>query len=106
MDWVDIKGRWQLTATPSEAEALREMLAGCEEPITLDITRVEQAEPPVAVDPTPAGQGRPAGMSAEDSGDEVVGGDALLYDTLGSDRDAGILKCRRRRSLRWRVGRI
>ena len=28
-------------ATPSEAEALHEMLVGCEEPEALDITRVE-----------------------------------------------------------------
>ena len=45
-------------AMPSEAEALREMLAGCDEPVELQITRVEQADPSVVVKPTPVGLGR------------------------------------------------
>ena len=98
-----------MTATPSEVEALREMLVGCAEPVTLDITRVEQAKPPIAVEPTPLGVGAaPAGMDAEDSGDLVEDGCELLYAPRGQIATAGTLRRRnkRRRSLRWRVGWI
>ena len=42
-DWVTIKHGWGLTANPSEADALREMLATCEEPITLVTVPIDGA---------------------------------------------------------------
>lgn len=86
-DWVDIKQRWGLTATPSEAAALRGMLAGCDTPITLEVTQAEGVALPVA--PTPAGVApTPAGASGAGSG-TAADGDGLRYDPRGVDRNCG-----------------
>lgn len=87
-DWVDIKQRWGLTATPREAEALRGMLAGCETPITLEVTQAEGVELPVPA-ATPAGAGQaPAGAGDAGSG-PAADGDGLRYDPRGVDRNCG-----------------
>lgn len=92
-DWVDIKQRWGLTATPSEAEALRGMLAGCDTPITLEVTQAEGVALPVApTTATPAGAGQaPAGVAPTPAGAGGVAadGDALRYDPRGADRNCG-----------------
>ena len=89
-DWVDIKQRWGLTVTPREAEALREMLAGCDAPITLEVMRAEGVALPVASEPTPAGVG---GQTSSGTGGAGNGGtavaDGLRYDPRGPDRDCG-----------------
>ena len=90
-DWVDIKQRWGLTATPREAAALRGMLAGCDTPITLEVTQAEGvALPAIVSTPTPAGAGQaPSGAGDAGSGAAADGGDGLRYDPRGVDRDCG-----------------
>ena len=85
-DWVDIKRRWGLTATPQEASALRDMLAGCDTPITLEVTQADGvALPAIVSTPTPAGAGQaPAG-----GGTAAADGDGLRYDPRGVDRNCG-----------------
>ena len=41
VDWTTVKAEWGLTATPSEAEALREMLGTCDKPTSLVIVPVD-----------------------------------------------------------------
>ncbi len=85
-DWVDIKQRWGLTVTPREAEALREMLAGCDAPVILEITRVEGVALPVAPTQAPAG---PGGQTPSGGGSSGTAADGLRYDPRGPDRDCG-----------------
>ena len=77
VDWTTIKQAWGLTANPSEAGALREMLETCDEPVTLVTVTVEGAAAPestrIAAAETPA----PTGTGS------------LLYDPDGPDRDCG-----------------
>lgn len=88
-DWVDIKRRWGLTATPREADALRDMLAGCDTPVSLEVTQAEGMALPVAPTSMPAGAGQaPAGVGGVDSG-TAADGAGLLYDPRGPDRDCG-----------------
>ena len=90
-DWVDIKHRWGLTATPREAEALRGMLAGCDTPITLEVTQAEGVALPALVStPTAAGDGQaPSGAGDAGSGTAADDGDGLRYDPRGVDRNCG-----------------
>ena len=77
VDWTTIKATWELTATQSEADALREMLGTCAEPISLVTVAAEggaiSPSAPVAATATPMPQ--PDG--------------ALRYDPDGPDRDCG-----------------
>ena len=71
LDWASIKAQWGLTATESEAAALREMSATCDgETSIIDIDR--RAAPFSAPAPTPAARPRPtaaAPFADRDCGD-------------------------------------
>ena len=55
LDWIEIKRSWELTATPDEADALREMVESCEMQVFIQAKRVEPASPVGSVSaPTPA----------------------------------------------------
>lgn len=69
-DWATIKQDWGLTANPSEADALREMLQTCDEPTSLVIVPVEGASLPSPI---------PSALSDSE----------LRYDPEGPDRDCG-----------------
>ena len=90
-DWVDIKRRWGLTATPREAAALRGMLAGCDTPITLEVTQAEGvALPAIVSTPTAAGDGQTPAAGAGDAGSGTASDwDGLRYDPRGADRNCG-----------------
>ena len=47
LDWIEIKREWELTATPDEADALREMVESCEMQVFIQAKRVEPASPEV-----------------------------------------------------------
>ena len=49
LDWIEVKREWELTATPDEAEALREMVESCEMQVFIQAKRVEPASPGVNV---------------------------------------------------------
>ena len=54
LDWIEIKRSWDLTVTPDEAEALREMVESCEMQVFIQAKRVEPASPEGSVSaPTP-----------------------------------------------------
>ena len=76
-DWATIKQAWGLSATESEAAALREMLVTCDEPITLVGVPTEGA-PSLAPAATPAA--KPPIPSPEKP---------LRYDPKGPDRNCG-----------------
>ena len=76
-DWVTIKHGWGLTANPSEADALREMLETCDEPTTLVMVPVDGAVIPPSEPNTTAATPAP----------EADG--PLRYDPDGPDRDCG-----------------
>ncbi len=71
-DWVTVKGRWGLTVTEAEYNALNEMLATCDAPVLLQPSQGSAPTPP-ALTPTPART--PAA--------------GLRYDPFGPDRDCG-----------------
>lgn len=55
LDWIEIKRSWELTATPAEADALREMVESCEMQVFIQVEQVEPALPEVNVSaPEPA----------------------------------------------------
>lgn len=55
LDWIEVKRSWELTATPDEADALREMVESCEMQVFIQVERVEPASPGMNVSaPTPA----------------------------------------------------
>ena len=80
VDWVAIKAQWELTATASEAGALREMLATCDEPTSLVTVPVDGASPTAPKPATPTPQPATATPSEEEE---------LLYDPDGPDRNCG-----------------
>lgn len=49
LDWIEIKRSWDLTATPAEADALREMVESCEMQVFIQTKRVEPVSPEVNV---------------------------------------------------------
>ena len=51
-DWIRIKHAWDLTATPTEADALQEMLATCDEMVGLTTTVADAAARVETVDAT------------------------------------------------------
>ena len=76
-DWTTIKHSWGLTANPSEADALREMLASCDEPVTLVMASVDGVVIPSSAPESPAATPAP------------VADGPLRYDPDGPDRDCG-----------------
>ena len=76
-NWATIKQNWGLTATQSEADALREMLASCDEPITLVGSSADGA--PALMPAPPMATATP--ISSPDG--------SLRYDPNGPDRDCG-----------------
>ena len=77
IDWTTIKATWGLTATQSEAYALREMLATCDEPITLLGIPSESAPAPKDMPKSPTATPIPTS--------DVE----LRYDPDGPDRNCG-----------------
>lgn len=53
LDWIEIKRSWELTATPNEADALREMVESCEMQVFIQAKRVEPASPSAVSDSPP-----------------------------------------------------
>ena len=76
-DWTTIKHSWGLTANPGEADALREMLASCDEPVTLVMSPVDGVVMPSSAPESPAATPAP------------VADGPLRYDPDGPDRDCG-----------------
>ena len=76
-DWATIKQNWGLTATQREVDALREMLATCDEPITLVVIQTEGAVLPSSTPESSATSPAPES------------GGPLRYDPDGPDRDCG-----------------
>ena len=76
IDWTTVKHDWGLTATPSEADALRDMLATCDDPITLQAVPSESAPAPPDTPQSPTPTPTPPDA-------------ALRYDPNGPDRDCG-----------------
>ena len=79
-DWVNIKNGWGLTANPSEATALSEMLATCDEPISLVMISVEGA----TISPS-----SPSAPVAATATPMLPSEGPLRYDPDGPDRDCG-----------------
>ena len=82
MDWVAIKTEWGLTATGAEAAALREMLAGCQPSVHLQVLTAG-ISPPASTPRTPS----PA--PATPAATQVPVQTGLRYDPDGPDRDCG-----------------
>ena len=72
-DWVTVKGRWGLTVTEAEYNALNEMLSTCDAPALLQPSQAPTPTPPAATRRPPA----PTPASG------------LRYDPFGPDRDCG-----------------
>ena len=73
IDWIRIKHAWDLTATPTEADALQEMLATCDEIVELTTT-VADAAAPIVVPTSPAGEVYSTCDEAEAAGEPRVQG--------------------------------
>lgn len=76
-DWVGIKIRWSLSATPEELDALREMAATCSEPVA--IMSVPSGDLVISNQPDRKPTEAPA----------VSATDIPRYDPDGPDRDCG-----------------
>lgn len=81
-DWVAIKTAWGLTSTAAEAAGLRQMLAGCEPSVHLQVIPADPFVSP-ADSPTPA-----PGPAEPPATPTAVRGDTK-YDPDGPDRDCG-----------------
>ena len=80
MDWVSIKREWDLTATRAEAAALREMLAGCQPRVHLQVLTTDTPTPVSDPPAHPPGPGAPTATHAPDR-------TGTKYDPAGPDRD-------------------
>ena len=77
VDWITVKQTWQLTVTPSEAEALQDMLETCASPPLLTITETDPTSDPASPTPTPmAGDTYASCDAAEEAGEQRVRGSA------------------------------
>ena len=72
-DWIRIKHAWDLTATPTEADALQEMLATCDEMVELTTT-VADTSASIPVPTSPAGGLYSTCEEAEAAGEPRVQG--------------------------------
>ena len=67
LDWIEIKRGWELTATPDEADALREMVESCEMQVFIQAKRVEPASPGGSVSASTSAPGQLVPTSAATS---------------------------------------
>ena len=75
IDWIRVKQTWKLTATPEEAEALRDMLETCTSPPHLTTTETEAPSGPASPTQTPAAGNTYASCDeAEEAGEQRVQG--------------------------------
>ena len=99
IDWTNIKVRWELTVTQREWDALREMLATCEEDFILDIP--QQAATPQAtsegesVSPTENAETPLAATTPDVSKAPTPVKPGLRYDPGGPDRDCSDFETQR-----------
>ena len=99
VDWTNIKIKWGLTATQREWDALREMLATCEESFTLPVPQpASTAQPSSDRDSTTATETPelPATITTPevtDAQSKVKPG--LRYDPTGPDRDCSDFETQR-----------
>ena len=98
VDWTNIKITWGLTATQREWDALREMLATCEESFTLDIPQ-PTATPQVTSEDASASPTESPGTPPAVTTPDVTEAPAsvkphLRYDPKGPDRDCSDFETR------------
>ena len=80
-DWIDVKAKWQLTATPAEWQALEEMLATC--PVAARI--VDKAAAPA---PLPTAEAAPTPSPIEAVPGDVPSSGGLVITEIMANPDA------------------
>ena len=99
VDWTTIKIQWGLTATQREWDALREMMATCEEGFTLDVpqpagtTQPSPERGPVISTESPETPAAPTAPEVSEAPTQIK--PDAKYDPNGPDRDCGDFKTQR-----------
>ena len=74
LDWIKVKQTWELTATPTEASALQDMLETCENPTQLAPSMADPVAVPATPEPPMSGGMYSSCNEAEEAGEKRVQG--------------------------------